>query len=365
MSSIFSISTINPPFTIYQDDARQLTKSLFQSKFSKIDRYLKVFENGEIEKRHLCKPLKWFEEPHSLAERNDAYIEYAVKFGVQAIENCLNNRSTLKSPVLPGEIDAIFYVSSSGISTPSIEARIMNKLRFRSDTKRIPLFGLGCAGGAIGLSRAYDYCKAYPEAKVLVLAVEFCSLTFQKDDLSKSNLIGASLFSDGIACALIGGEKCEIPVHNAIPKIIATKSKWMPESEDVMGWDIQHNGFHVIFSKSIPSIIENWLGETVKDFIETHQLAHENIQHFIAHPGGKKVLTAYEKALNFPSNRTKNAREILKQYGNMSSPTILYVLQSFLDEQPTTGEFGLMAALGPGFCAELLLLQWSVPEYVE
>ncbi|MCZ2257714.1 type III polyketide synthase [Sporosarcina sp. G11-34] len=359
MPKIMSVSIVKPSYEIKQESATELTRSLFSEKFDNIERLLKVFENGDIETRHICMPLEWYGEPHDFEERNNLYIKHAVDYGVQAVKKCLDGEGLFENSIKPSEVDAIFFISSSGISTPSIEARIMNQIPFRDDTKRIPIWGLGCAGGAVGLSRAADYCLAYPKANVLVLSVELCSLTFQKDDYSKSNLVGASLFSDGIACALISGDESSITMNRPMPQIIATTSKLMPESEDVMGWDLKNSGLHVVFSKSIPSIITNWLGPFVHTFLETNGLAKDDITHFIAHPGGKKVLEAYEESLGFESSKTTISREILRENGNMSSPTILYVLQRFMENEPVAGDIGLMAALGPGFCGELLLLKWE------
>jgi alkylresorcinol/alkylpyrone synthase len=359
MPKILSVSTFKPPYEIQQHQAAELTRALFSERFSNIERLLRVFDNGDIETRNICMPLGWFEKEHDFEERNALYIKHAVDFGVQAVESCLQGENTLNRPVHASEIDAIFFISSSGISTPSIEARIMNLLPFRDDTKRIPIWGLGCAGGAAGISRAYEYCLAFPTAKVLVLSVELCSLTFQKDDYSKSNLVGASLFSDGVACALIAGDCSNLKTDQPMPKILATSSKFMPDSEDVMGWDVKNSGLHVIFSKSIPSIITKWLGPFVHEFLDLNELTKNDIAHFVAHPGGKKVLESYEAALGFDSIKTDISRDILRENGNMSSPTILYVLERFIENKPDAGDYGLMAALGPGFCGELLLLKWE------
>ena len=359
MPKILSVSTFEPSHKIKQEQTVELTRALFSEKFDNIERLLKVFANGDIDTRNICMPLEWFTKDHDFEERNNLYIKHAVDYGVQAVERCLQGDGMLTEPIHPSMVDAIFFISSSGISTPSIEARIMNLLPFRDDTKRIPIWGLGCAGGAVGISRASDYCLAYPNANVLVLSVELCSLTFQKDDYSKSNLVGASLFSDGVACALVAGDQSIIRVDKPMPKIIATTSKLMPNSEDVMGWDVKKNGLHVVFSKNIPSIITKWLGPFVHEFLGNNVLTTNDIAHFVAHPGGKKVLEAYELALGFDQNKTHISRGILRENGNMSSPTILYVLQRFMDNNPTAGEYGLMAALGPGFCGELLLLKWE------
>ncbi|WP_342505772.1 3-oxoacyl-[acyl-carrier-protein] synthase III C-terminal domain-containing protein [Sporosarcina sp. FSL K6-2383] len=359
MPKILSVSTVKPPHRVFQEQATELTRSLFSEKFQDIERLLKVFQNGDIETRNVCMPLDWYGSPHDFEERNQLYIQHAVDFGVQAVQSCLQGDGMLDSPIEPSMIDAIFFISSSGISTPSIDARIMNCIDFRDDMKRVPIWGLGCAGGAAGISRAYEYCLAFPDANVLVLSVELCSLTFQKDDYSKSNLVGVSLFSDGVACALLTGDRSLVRGRKAMPTVIATASKHMPNSENVMGWDVKNSGLYVVFSKSIPAIITNWLGPFVHEFLENQGLTKDDITHFVAHPGGKKVLEAYEQALAFDSTKTVVSRQVLRENGNMSSPTILYVLEKFMEQDPIAGDYGLMAALGPGFCGELLLLKWE------
>ncbi|WP_153730868.1 type III polyketide synthase [Sporosarcina obsidiansis] len=359
MPTIHSVSTVSPPVEIKQEDAMSFARSLFSDSFKDIDRLLKVFQNGEIDTRQVCMPLEWYAEPHDFETRNDLYIKHAVALGKTAIERCLTNTSTLERPIDPAEIDAIFFVSSSGLATPSIDARLINQLPFRHDIKRIPIWGLGCAGGASGMSRAFDYCKAYPEANVLVLAVELCSLTFQRDDMTKSNLVGISLFSDGVACALVSGEQSTVKSTRPMPAIRATSSRFMPDSEEVMGWDVKNDGLHVVFSKSIPTVITSWLGPFVHQFVKDQDLSMTDIHHFVAHPGGKKVLDAYQKALHMDADQTATSKNVLQHHGNMSSPTVLYVLEEFIEKQPASGDFGLMAALGPGFCGELLLLEWQ------
>lgn len=358
MPKIVSVSTIKPAYTLHQQNIEQFTKALFQNKIPQLNRLLKVFENGEIKTRHFCVPLDWHKAEHSFEERNHLYIQYAVDYSVKAIEDCLKNPSYLNKPISTEEIDAIIFVSSTGIATPSIDARIMNKLKFSDRTKRLPIWGLGCAGGASGISRAFDYCVAHPKEKVLVVCVELCSLTFQPNDLSKSNLIGASLFADGVACALVCGDEANIQHKENVPHIVNTASKWMPDSEDVMGWDIQNDGFHVIFSKDIPTIISKWLGPFIKEFFREEGIPLNKLDYFIAHPGGKKVLQAYEEALDLQCSHTAISRQVLQQNGNMSSPTVLYVLDQFMQKVEEPGSYGLLVALGPGFSGEAVLLQW-------
>ncbi|MFV8828694.1 type III polyketide synthase [Alkalihalobacterium sp. APHAB7] len=361
MPSIISVSTVNPPHTLTQDVTTEFAKELFESDFQDIERLLKAFQNGQIEKRNFSVPITWFKEDHTLEEKNNLYIDRAVQYGAEAITACLTSRDFLHTSIDYSEVDAIIFISSTGMATPSIDARVMNVLPFSPNTKRIPLWGLGCAGGAAGLSRAYEYCRAYPEAKVLVLCIELCSLTFQRNDRTKSNLIGTSLFADGVACALVCGDQVEVQQYSQqkIPSIIGTHSCLMPQSEDVMGWDIKDEGLYVVFSRDIPNIIRNWLQPVIKEFLNEHELTLKDISYFVAHPGGKKVLEAYEDALGMGSEFTRYSREVLQANGNMSSPTVLYVLKEIMKLDHDTGEWGLLGALGPGFCSELLLLNWS------
>ncbi|WP_100406187.1 type III polyketide synthase [Bacillus solitudinis] len=362
MPSIISVGTYSPPYELTQEMTTEFARELFSESFQDIERLLSVFVNGEIEKRHFAVPLNWFRENHTLKERNDLYIERATTYGVEAIKDCLRSSLFLNEEVNVKEIDAIILVSSTGFSTPSLEARIMNILPFKTTTKRIPLWGLGCAGGASALSRAFEYCQAYRGANVLVLCIELCSLTFQQEDRTKSNLIGTSLFADGVACALVSGEQSNlihISKQSVRPVIKATQSVLLPHSESVMGWNVNDNGLNVVFSRDIPSLIQEWLKPHVEDFLNDHQLNLEQIESFVAHPGGKKVLQAYEYALGFSKEDMEIPKQILQHYGNMSSPTVLYVLKQFMLEQQKTNNIGLVVALGPGFSLEQAIIKWE------
>jgi alkylresorcinol/alkylpyrone synthase len=361
MPFIVSIGEAVPENVINQQQAMEFAKEIFSDTFRDIERLLQAFQNGQIEKRQIVQPIDWYKQEHSFSEKNKVYIEAATTLGVEAIKNCLTNSTFIKDEVNIQEIEAIFMISSTGISTPSMEARIMNQLPFSPHTKRIPIWGLGCAGGAAGLSRAYEYCLAYPKAKVLVLAIELCSLTFQRNDLSKSNFIGTSLFADGVACAILCGDQSNLRIlqkKNAAPKILGTQSTLMPQSLDVMGWEVKAEGLHVIFSKDIPTIVENWLKPNVTEFLNNQGIEISNIHHFIAHPGGIKVLEAYVNALHIPVSMTEISLDILRKFGNMSSVTILFVLRRYM-ELAEKEDLALATALGPGFCSELLALKWE------
>ncbi|PWA12413.1 type III polyketide synthase [Pueribacillus theae] len=368
MPYILSVGTESPPHYFSQEEVKNFVRELFHSQFRNIDRLLNIFHNGQIEGRYFSAPLEWFQKEHTFSEKNNLYIELAVELGVKAIEKALHNVNFFAKPVPFKEIDAIFFISSSGISTPSIDALIMNKLPFSNHLKRIPIWGLGCAGGAAGISRAFEYCTAFPEANVLILSVELCSLTFQKGDLTKSNLIGTSLFADGVACGLVCGDESTLLSTSRLrnsPYILGNSSAFMPESEDVMGWEIKNTGLHVIFSKDIPQIIEGWLKPNVVEFLEKYDLSIHQVQHFVAHPGGRKVLEAYERTLNLSEDKLSISADVLKKYGNMSSATILYVLQQFLLQNLDEYDIGLLMALGPGFSSETVLLEWRKPEVKE
>lgn len=362
MPSIISIEQAIPPYELKQDKAVEFARELFSGSFKDIERLLRAFQNGQIEKRNFVKELDWYKVDRSFEEKNAAYIEGAVSLGREAIEKCLSQSEFLKESIPYHEIDAIFFISTTGLSTPSIEARIMNQLNFSSHTKRIPIWGLGCAGGASGISRAFEYCLAFPNAKVIVLSVELCSLTFQRNDQSKSNLIGTSLFADGVACALICGDQVDISKFRkkeSSPFILATQSTLMPDSLDVMGWDVRNNGLFVVFSRDIPHIVENWLKPAVNEFLTEQHLELEQIQYFIAHPGGKKVLDAYITSLGIPDEMNDLSLKVLREHGNMSSATILFVLKAHMELEIPRGACGLGTALGPGFSSELLLLRWD------
>ena len=362
MVYILSASHAKLPFLLSQDDIMDFSRKIFGHSYSNIERLLQAFKNGQVENRYFSNNLEWFEKDHTFSERNNMYIEQAVQFGIEAVKACLTNDRFLKEEIAASEIDAFFYISSTGIATPTIEARIMNILPFQPHVKRIPIWGLGCAGGASGLSRAFEYCQAYPEAKVLVLCVELCSLTFQKNDLSKSNIIGTSLFSDGISCVLVCGDQVQQDNYSNRThhfSILATQSTLMANSLDVMGWDIKDEGLYVIFSKDIPTIVKNWLKPNVDTFLHQHHLKLSDIQYFIAHPGGKKVIDAYQEALGFDEHMTEISKGVLNDYGNMSSATIFFVLERFMENGGEIGEYGLATALGPGFSSELLLMRWA------
>lgn len=362
MPKILSISEAPLPFEVNQATVGEFVKDLHTESIADIKQLLKVFENGSIRKRNFVKSLDWYKQDHSFTEKNNIYIESSVKYGAEAINRCLSSEIYLNKPIPLMEIEAFFFVSSTGLATPSIDARIMNQLPFQSHTKRIPLWGLGCAGGASGLSRAFEYCKAFPYSKVIVLSVELCSLTFQRNDYSKSNIIGTSLFADGVACACVVGDQVDVrslSALHALPSIEDTQSTLLAHSEDIMGWDIRDQGLFVIFSKDIPQITRTWLQPNVEQFMIKNHIKTTEIEHFILHPGGRKVIEAYEECLNIDRTKTHHSFKVLEEHGNMSSATIFFVLNRIMHNEGKKKDLGIVAALGPGFSSELLLLKWE------
>jgi alkylresorcinol/alkylpyrone synthase len=340
---------------VSQDDVKRLAQRLFPVSIAASPRALEVFDNAEIERRHLCVSLEWLGERHPLGERNDLYIENAARLAAQVARSSLD-----RAGLTPRDVDHIVFVSSTGLATPSIDALLANQLDCRADVRRTPIWGLGCAGGAAGLSRARDFALADPSARVLLVALELCSFTFQPDDDSKRNLVAMAIFADGAAAAVIEGSSAvpRTPVSKRPLEIVASQSVLWKDTLDVMGWSIHGDGLHVVFSRDIPSIVRESVRPSLVSFLGRHGLSLADVQHLVAHPGGVKVLRAYADALEIAPERLHHARDVLRAYGNMSSPSCLFVLERFLaagDIGP--GQRALVTALGPGFSAEYVLLQ--------
>ncbi len=362
MPSVLSIATATPEYVYTQQETQAFVQSFFKEHVPNLDRLLKVFDHGQIERRYLSAPLEWFENKPSFQERNKRYIETAVMLGSAVIGKCLSSDVFLNRRIGIEEIDAIFFVSTTGLATPSIDVRLINKLGFRKNVKRMPLWGLGCAGGTAGLARASEYCKAYPEDAVLLICLECCSLAFQSSNHSKSQLVGTSLFADGAACVCVIGDQSPLgKAHQKPAKLTlgGSASLILPDSEEVMGWEVKDDGLHVVFSKSIPILVKTWLKKAVDDW------RGDGVplpQHFIAHPGGKKVLDALEDAFQLGSEQLSASRSTLSSYGNMSSPTVLFVLEKVMAQNGQERSDGLMMSMGPGFCAECLDVAWEAAQ---
>jgi alkylresorcinol/alkylpyrone synthase len=348
MPRIASVATAVPPHTVLQRDLRQLAREFFRPSIDEIDRYISVFDNGEIERRFLAAPVEWFLERRGFGETNDLWIDVTCSIGAEATRACLKGAG-----LTPADVDHIIFVSTTGLATPSIDARLISVLGMSPHTKRTPIWGLGCAGGVAGLARAAEYVRAYPNQRVLLVCVELCSLTFQWDDRSKRNLVAASLFSDGAAAVLVEGDE----LRGDGPEIVATESTLFPDSLNLMGWDVVDSGLRVVFGAGIPRVVTTHFHSLAHGLLQAHNLDLEGIDHHIYHPGGAKVLRAYEQAGNLADGALTISREVLRQYGNMSSATVLFVLKEYLDRGIHPGEHGLLTVFGPGFSSEMALLR--------
>jgi len=348
MPSIAAVSKIEFPYKIAQQEVKEQAQIMFSKDFPQTNRLIFAFDNTEIITRNFCKPLSFYTSATTFEQRNNEYISTALEYSVQAIEDAVK-----KAGINKGDITDILFVSTTGLATPSMDALIINKMRLNHHIRRMPLWGLGCAGGVSGIAKANAVAKADPNAIVLLVAVELCSLTLIKNDYSKSNFIGSSLFSDGVAACIIKGDRVD---NDKAVTYFDASSKLYYDSLEVMGWEFQDTGFKVLFSKDIPTFINEHVLEDITGFLSKHNLQLSDIKNFIFHPGGKKVLDAYADALAIGSDFLQKTREVMNENGNMSSVTVLYVLEKFLEEGYDDG-YGLMMAMGPGFSSEMVLLK--------
>jgi len=348
MPFIAAVSKIDLPYKIKQTEVKKHALEMFSTNFPEANRLIFAFDNTEIIDRNLSGPLDYYTQPNTFEERNNEYIRSSLEWSVKAIEDCVK-----KAHIEKQEITDILFVSTTGLATPSMDAQIINKMRLNPHINRIPVWGLGCGGGVSGMAKANTLAKANPDAVVLLVAVELCSLTLIKSDYSKSNFIGSSLFSDGIAAVIIKGDHHQ---NDTGVNYIASSSKLYYDSLEVMGWEFQDTGFKVLFSKDIPSFINEHIKADITDFLDKQNLKLSDIKNFIFHPGGKKVLDAYEDALGVEGDFLANTRKMMNDYGNMSSATVLYVLEKFMTDGFEPG-YGLMLAMGPGFSSEMVLLK--------
>jgi alkylresorcinol/alkylpyrone synthase len=343
---LLALATAVPPYRLDQQDVVERVKLLFDGS-PNLDRLLPVFTNSGIRTRYSCVPIEWYDRDHGWAERNRTYVASALDL-LEATSWRLLERSGRD----PGEIDGIVVVSTTGIATPSLDALLIERMKLRRTVWRLPIFGLGCAGGVIGLERAASRASVAPGETVLFLVVELCALSFRRNDWSKSNLVATALFGDGAAGALLSSD-------GEGPAITAGGEHTWPGSLEVMGWEIADDGFSAIFSRDIPQLIDTQLREVVASFLARHGLSLGDIDRFVCHPGGAKVVAALERAFGLEERALTEAWSVLQDYGNMSAATVMFVLERMLTAAHANGEGwkrALMNALGPGFSAGFLVL---------
>ena len=355
---LIALATAAPEPLVPQARIRELVERLFEGGPAGHSRLLQVFDHSGIETRSVCMPLEWYTQPRTFAQQNALYVEHALRLGASAA-----SRALAAAGLPASAVDHVVFVSTTGLATPSLDARISLALGCRPDCRRTPVWGLGCAGGAAGVARARDLALADAASVVLLVAVELCSLTFRHADRDKRNLVATSLFSDGAAAAVITGAAARAGTSpETRPKraleLVGSGSTLWPDTLDVMGWEVSSEGLHVVFSRDIPTIARERVKPFLEQFLARQGLTLADVTHMVAHPGGAKVLEAYASSLGWPEAGLAHARTELRVHGNMSSPSCLFVLERFLEAGDIgEGEFALLLALGPGFSAESVLLR--------
>ncbi|MGH9688140.1 MAG: type III polyketide synthase [Candidatus Acidiferrales bacterium] len=307
-------------------------------------------DSMKVDGRYTARPIEFYQNMQTWGQANDAWIEVGLEIGEQAL--C---RALAGAGVEPDQLSAIFVTSVTGIAAPSLDARLVNRMGLSRNIKRIPIFGLGCVAGAAGIARAADYVRGYPDQTAALLSIELCSLTLQRDDLSMAHLISALLFGDGAAAAVVAGDE----VESRGPEILATKSILYPNSERTMGWDISEKGFRIVLSPEVPETVLRHLGVDVDEFLGEQGLRRSDIKSWVMHTGGPKVLEATAEALGLTKKDLAASWECLRKVGNLSSTSVLLVLEDvYKNRRPAPGTMSILAAMGPGFCSELVLLRW-------
>lgn len=335
---IVSLATAVPPHVINQADAASFATSAFGGRFEGFEQVAGVFMTSGIRRRRAVRPLEWYLQPLGWPERSEAYVDGACRLFTDAARRALDTAG-----LRPSEIDTIVTVSSTGITTPSIEARVAGEMGFSANVERVPVFGLGCAGGVSGLSIAARLAQSRPGSNVLLVAVETCTLSFRADQLTKANVVATALFADGAAALVLRAEE------GGLAEVEATAQHAWPDTLDIMGWSVDAEGLGVIFDRSIPPFAEEHFGPAARAMLARSGLSLADIDRFVCHPGGAKVVTALERALALPQGLLADERAVLEEYGNMSAPTVFFVLERAL----ATGlpQRTLMTAMGPGFSA--------------
>lgn len=354
-SQVKSVATTTPAGNLSQDHAIELLDRWLNDQdtdrlpFSR-GRSREIFRNAGVNERSTVRSPENLLQAMDFGEKSDRFLEHAPALAETVIGKAIDH-TNIELP----DIDLLITVSCTGFSIPSLDAYLMNELDFAPDTRRLPIAELGCAAGASALSRARDYLEAYPDSKVLVLSVELCTLNFQPGDLTRAQIVSAALFGDGAAAVVLSNDTSN-PSRG--PKFLDYESKFFHDSLEYMGYKNNQQGMSIMLSPKIPGEVRSSGGAIVRSFLDKHDLSPGDIDHFVAHPGGQAILDALEEALDLDGDDLAPSRLVLEQFGNLSSTTVLFVLEEVLSSNPSTGDLGLVLAFGPGFNADLGLLSW-------
>jgi alkylresorcinol/alkylpyrone synthase len=312
----------------------------------------RIHRSVGVEGRHLALPMEDYRALDSFSKLNDKWIERATDLAAEAAQAALR-----QAGYTPDAIDHLFLTTVTGIASPGVDAKLINRLSMRPDIKRTPIFGLGCVGGAAGIARAADYLRAFPAHTAMLMAVELCSLTLQLEDQSVANIIASGLFADGAAAAILtGGARSDC---GPAPRVVTSRSIFFSDTEEMMGWRLADSGFRIVLSVRVPDLIYENLRPAVDSFLAEQNLSRGDISHWISHPGGPKILQAIEGALELPREALARSWKSLAAIGNLSSASALFVAADLLEsESASRDDYGVLLAMGPGFCGELVLLQW-------
>ena len=342
-ASLLSLATAVPPEVVEQSEAKARAREAFGGKKELFDRLSGVFDNAGIARRHIVAPLDWYMADHGWHDRNEVYLDASQSLFMEAASSAIE-----QAGLAPGEIDGVVTVSTTGIATPSLEERVGPTLGLRDDVRRVPMFGLGCAGGVSGLATASRLAVSEPGTKWLMVTIETCSISIGLDSSDPAAIVATALFGDGAAAAVVtGGE-------HSLARIKGSTEKLWPDTQRIMGWDVEDPGLAVVFDRAIPPFIEENLAQAVDEMCSRLGVKRDEIDRFCCHPGGVKVIDAIEKALHLNQGDLNLEREVLHDYGNMSAPTVLFVLDKLLKQG--LPDRALMTAFGPGFtCAGMLL----------
>ncbi|MET9429306.1 MULTISPECIES: 3-oxoacyl-[acyl-carrier-protein] synthase III C-terminal domain-containing protein [unclassified Streptomyces] len=315
----------------------------------------RLHRGARVNTRHTLLPLDRYGEFDDFGKVNDVFIAGAVELGAEAVAGALR-----EAGLSPRDVDLLVFTSVTGIAAPSVDARLAGRLGMRPDVKRLPVFGLGCVAGAAGLARVHDYLLGRPHDVAVLLSVELCSLTFQRADASPANLIATALFGDGAAAVVACGARRQ-PAAGSAPSVVASRSRLYPDTERLLGWDVTASGFRVVLDPAVPELVRKNLAEDVDAFLADQGLGRQDVTAWVCHAGGPRILDAVAEALDLPGCALDVSRRSLAEVGNLSSASVLHVLRDTLASgsgRPPSGTPGLLLAMGPGFCTELVLLRW-------